>query len=148
MTIDALPAINALLNGLSFVFLTAGYIFIKRKNQTAHGFCMSAAFFVSSLFLISYLTYHGYVAYVLGRGPTVFRDPPGFRPIYLAILISHTVLAVAVVPLALVTLFRAIQRRYDAHKRIARITLPVWMYVSATGVLIYLLLYQIFPQTH
>ena len=98
------------------------------------------------LFLASYLTYHGYLAYGLHRGPTVFTNPAWFRPIYLAILLSHTVLAVVIVPLALVTLSRALKQRFDPHRRIARWTWPLWMYVSVTGVLIYLLLYQVFPQ--
>jgi uncharacterized membrane protein YozB (DUF420 family) len=101
---------------------------------------MVAAFVTSILFLTCYLIYH----YHAGR--TEFRNPPWFRPIYLAILISHTILAVAIVPMVLVTLQRAIKERFELHKKIARWTWPVWMYVSITGVVIYLLLYHIFPQ--
>jgi uncharacterized membrane protein YozB (DUF420 family) len=141
-----LPVVNACLNGLSAVFLAAGYYFIRRKNQRAHRNCMVAAFVVSTLFLACYITYHFYRAYYLGQGPTVFREPAGFRPIYLGILLTHTVLAVVIVPLALISLWRALHQRFEQHKRIARWTWPLWMYVSVTGVLIYLLLYQIFPQ--
>jgi putative membrane protein len=142
-----LPVVNACLNGLSAVFLTSGYYFIRRKEQTAHRNCMVAAFVTSTLFLICYLTYHGYLAYYLHRGPTVFKNPPWFRPIYLTILLTHTALAVVIVPLVLVTLSRGLKKRFDQHRKIARWTWPLWMYVSVTGVIIYLLLYLIFPQT-
>ncbi len=141
-----LPAVNALLNGLSAVFLSAGYYFIRRKNETAHRRCMLAAFAASILFLVCYITYHSYVAYYLHRGPTIFREPAAVRPVYLLILFTHTVLAVVVVPLALLSLTRALKARFELHRRISRWTWPVWMYVSVTGVLIYLMLYQIFPQ--
>ena len=146
MTLLDLPAVNGSLNGLSTLFLTAGYIFIKKKNQQAHRNCMIAAFATSTLFLICYITYHTYVGYVLHRGPTRFVDPAWFRPIYLGILLTHTVLAVVIVPMVLITLSRGLKARFAQHKKIARWTWPLWMYVSVTGVLIYLLLYQIFPQ--
>jgi len=146
MSLADLPAVNACLNGYSAVFLSAAYYFIRRKNQVAHRNCMIAAFVTSILFLVCYLTYHGYLAYHLHQGPTVFRDPGWFRPVYLGILLTHTVLAAVIVPLALITLQRALRQRFELHKRIARWTWPCWVYVSATGVLIYLLLYQIFPQ--
>jgi len=142
-----LPVVNASLNGLSAVLLTWGYYFIRRGNQRAHRNCMVSAFVASTLFLICYLTYHGYLAYYLHRGPTIFKNPPWFRPIYLIILLTHTVLAVVIVPLVLISLSRALRQRYDLHRKIARWTWPLWMYVSVTGVLIYLLLYQIFPQS-
>jgi uncharacterized membrane protein YozB (DUF420 family) len=141
-----LPVVNAGLNGLSAVLLGVGYYHIRRKNQVAHRNCMIAAFITSTLFLACYLTYHGYLAYYLHRGPTVFRNPAWFRPIYLSILGTHTLLAMVIVPLALMTLSRALRKRFDLHRKIARWTWPLWMYVSVTGVLIYLLLYQIFPQ--
>jgi putative membrane protein len=141
MTIHDLPAVNALLNGLSAVFLTAGYIFIRRKNQTAHRNCMMAAFCTSIVFLSCYLTYHLNVQTI-----THFRNPAWFRPIYRVILLTHTLLAVVIVPLILVTLNRARRQNFEAHKKIARWTWPLWMYVSVTGVVVYLLLYQIFPQ--
>jgi putative membrane protein len=146
MTILDLPAVNACLNGLSAAFLAAGYYFIRRKRQNAHRNCMLAAFSSSILFLACYLTYHIYLAYVLHRGPTVFKEPAWFRPIYIGILLTHTALAVVIVPLALVTLSRALRQRFDQHKKIARWTWPLWMYVSVTGVVIYYLLYWKFPQ--
>jgi len=142
-----LPIVNACLNGLSALLLSAGYYYIRRKEQKAHRNCMIAAFVTSTLFLICYLTYHGYLAYYLHRGPTVFKDPLWFRPIYLGILLTHTALAVVIVPLVLVSLSRALRQRFDLHRKIARWTWPLWMYVSITGVVIYLLLYQIFPQS-
>jgi uncharacterized membrane protein YozB (DUF420 family) len=141
-----LPAVNAGLNGLSAIFLSAGYYFIRRKRRVPHQRCMVGAFVTSVLFLACYLTYHSYLAYYLHRGPTRFVEPAGFRPIYLMILGTHTLLAVVIVPLALITLWRAWRQQFDLHRKIARWTWPLWMYVSVTGVLIYLLLYQIFPQ--
>jgi len=146
MTILDLPVVNATLNGLSAIFLTLGFIFIKRGNKIAHRNCMITAFCTSIIFLICYITYHSYLAVVLHRGPTQFLNPLWFRPIYLTILVSHTILAAAIVPLILITLSRALKERFDLHKKIARWTWPLWMYVSVTGVVIYLLLYQIFPQ--
>src|ERR1700751_1594054 len=104
-----LPIVNAGLNGLSAVLLSAGYSFIRRKNQVAHRNCMIAAFVTSTLFLACYLTYHFYLAYALHRGPTRFVDPAWFRPIYLTILITHTILAVVIVPLILMTLSRGLR---------------------------------------
>jgi putative membrane protein len=146
MSLADLPALNAGLNALSAIFLGLGYYFIRRRNQPAHRNCMLAAFVTSILFLGCYLAYHSYLALSLHRGPTVFRDPAWFRPVYLAILLTHTVLAVVIVPLALLTLSRALKQRFEAHRKIARWTWPLWMYVSVTGVVIYLLLYQVFPQ--
>jgi len=147
MTPADLPVVNASLNGLSAVFLGAGYYFIRHKDQETHRKCMIAAFVTSTLFLACYLTYHTYLAYYLHRGPTIFKNPAWFRPFYLALLLTHTLLAVLIVPLALITLSRALGKRFERHRKIARWTWPLWMYVSVTGVLIYLLLYQIFPQT-
>ena len=147
MTILDLPVVNATLNGLSAVFLTLGFIFIKRGNQKAHRNCMISAFITSAIFLGCYVTYHGYLAFELHRGPTRFENPAWFRPIYLTILTTHTILAAVIVPMILMTLNRARLQRFDLHKKIARWTWPLWMYVSVTGVVIYLLLYRIFPQT-
>ena len=140
MTLANLPAVNASLNGLSALFLAAGYRFIRRQNRAAHRNCMIAAVCTSTLFLASYLTYH-IAVHTITRFPDVW-----FRPIYLAILLTHTVLAAAIVPLVLITLSRALRQRFDSHRKIARWTWPIWMYVSVTGVVIDLLLYQIFPQ--
>ena len=142
MSVTDLPAVNACLNGLAAMFLTLGFVFIKRQNKTAHRNCMAAAFVTSVLFLGCYLAYHLNTGVV-----TRFREPQWFRPIYLVILLTHTVLAVAVVPLVLLALHRAVKERFELHRKIARWTWPIWMYVSITGVVIYLLLYQIFPQT-
>ncbi|HXT12209.1 MAG TPA: DUF420 domain-containing protein [Candidatus Angelobacter sp.] len=141
MTVHDLPACNATFNGLAGVFLGFGYYFVKRGKVIAHRNCMIAAVCSSVLFLASYLTYHFMVP-----GITHFRNPTWFRPIYLAILATHTILAMIIVPLVIITLTFALRQRFDKHKRIARWTWPIWMYVSVTGVLIYLLLYQIFPQ--
>ena len=140
MSYADLPAVNASLNGLSAIFLLGGFYFIRRKNQASHKRCMLAAVVTSTLFLVCYLVYHAHA------GRTEFVNPQWFRPIYLAILLTHTVLAVVIVPLVLVTLTRALRQRFDKHKKIARWTWPIWMYVSVTGVIIYLLLYKIFPQ--
>ena len=146
MTIHDLPAVNATLNGLSAVFLALGFFFIKRGHKIAHRNCMLSAFGTSVVFLACYLTYHTWLAVVLKQGPTRFENPAWFRPIYLAILLTHTVLAAVIVPMILVTLNRAWRQRFDLHKRIARWTWPLWMYVSVTGVVIYWLLYVKFPQ--
>jgi uncharacterized membrane protein YozB (DUF420 family) len=141
MTVHDIPTLNACLNGTSAILLGLGWYHIKHGNRNAHRNCMVGAFFVSCAFLIGYIAHK-----ILVRGVhTPFPGPESLRPFYLALLLSHTVLAAAIVPLALVTLSRALKARFDAHKRIARWTWPVWMYVSITGVLIYLLLYQIYP---
>ncbi len=140
MTLSDLPAVNATLNTSSAILLTLGYIFIRRKKITAHRNCMIAAFCTSIVFLTCYLIYHFNV------GRTTFTNPSWFRPIYLVILLTHTILAVVIVQMILITLNRALKARYELHKKIARWTWPLWMYVSVTGVVIYFLLYQIFPQ--
>ncbi len=141
MTIHDLPAVNATLNALSAIFLTLGFIFIKRGNKIAHRNCMISAFVTSVIFLACYLTYHLGVKTV-----THFVKPESFRPIYLVILFTHFILAMVIVPMILVTLWRAKKQNFEAHKKIARWTWPLWMYVSVTGVIVYVLLYQIFPQ--
>ena len=147
MSMDDLPAVNASLNALSAVFLSAGYYFIRRQNRDAHRNCMVAAFVTSILFLVCYLTYHGHRAYVLHAGPTRFLEPAWFRPVYLTILLTHTILAVVIVPMVLVTLNRALKERFELHRKIARWTWPLWMYVSVTGVVIYFLLYHFATRT-
>jgi uncharacterized membrane protein YozB (DUF420 family) len=141
MTLHDLPAVNGTLNGLSAVFLTAGYVFIKKKNMRAHRNCMISAFVTSIVFLMCYLTYHIFVNHL-----TIFKNPAWFRPIYLTILFTHLAGAFVIVPLVLMTLNRALKERFELHKKIARWTWPIWMYVSVTGVMVYLILYQIFPQ--
>ena len=136
LPISSLPEVNAALNAISAVLLVSGYIFIRRRNIAAHKRCMLSAFVSSSLFLVSYLTYHYYAGMkrFMGQGPV--------RTVYLGILFSHTVLAVVIVPLVLVTLSRALRGRFDRHARIARRTLPIWLYVSVTGVVVYWMLYR------
>ncbi|MAD25273.1 MAG: hypothetical protein CMO44_13990 [Verrucomicrobiales bacterium] len=141
MTIQDLPIINACLNALATVFLMLGYLFIRQGNKTAHKKCMISAFLTSAVFLTCYLIYHFNTEVV-----TRFVNPSWFRPIYLVILITHVILAVVILPLIFMTFSRALKARYELHKKIAKWTWPLWMYVSITGVLIYLLLYQIFPQ--
>ena len=140
MTIHDLPAVNASLNALSTVFLTLGYIFIKQRNQNAHRNCMISAFITSTIFLACYLTYHLTV-----KAVTKFQGQGIARPIYFFILITHIILAVTIVPMILVTLSRALRQRFDRHKKIARWTWPLWMYVSVTGVIVYMMLYRWFP---
>lgn len=140
MEISDFPHLNAALNGLSGILLTVGYVLVRKGHKVAHRNCMIGALVSSALFLTFYLIYH----YNAGR--TVFTDPAWFRPIYLVILLTHTVLAVVIVPMILVTVVRALRERFDKHKAIARWTWPLWMYVSVTGVLIYFLLYHLFPQ--
>ncbi len=139
LSIQDLPAVNAGLNATSAVFLTFGYSFIRRKRVAAHRFCMLAAFAASILFFTSYLIYHAHV------GSRHFAGQGWVRPVYFTILISHTLLAVLVPVLAVITLYRALKGRFDRHAPIARWTLPIWLYVSATGVVIYWMLYWLFP---
>ncbi len=147
MTLADLPAVNAGLNGLSAIFLTAGYYFIRHGNRTAHRNCMVSGFVSSSVFLACYLTYHVGMRIHYGKGHTEFLEPQWFRPFYLSILFTHLALALAIVPLVLITLHRAVRQRFELHKRIARWTWPIWMYVSVTGVVFYVLLYHVFPQS-
>ena len=136
MTLHDLPAVNASLNALSGVLLILGYIFIRMRWISRHRQCMIAAFITSSLFLACYLIYHAQV------GSVPFTRQGFVRPLYFSILITHVTLATAVVPLAIMTLSRGLRAHYPRHRAIARWTLPVWLYVSATGVLVYVLLYQ------
>jgi len=146
MNFTDLPAVNACLNGLSTCLLTAGFVFIKRGNKNAHRNCMVAALVTSTIFLACYLYYHYAMKRAYGEAHTRFLDPAWFRPIYLGILFTHLVGAFAIVPLVILTVTRAFRQRFEAHKKIARWTWPIWMYVSVTGVVIYWLLYHKFPQ--
>lgn len=136
------PPLNATLNALSGLFLLAGILLIKKGNRSAHGACMVAAVSTSVLFLVSYLTYHYLKAGLVTRFPVEY---PVARRIYLAILVSHTILAVVNLPMVVITVVHAARKRFEQHKRIARWTFPVWLYVSVTGVLVYFMLYQWFP---
>ena len=134
-----LPAVNAALNALSACLAIGGYLYIRRGRRAAHKRCMLAAFLVSAIFLASYLTLR-YVA-----GMTRFAGQGWIRPVYFTILFSHTVLAAGIVPMTIVTVARALREEHVRHVRIARWTLPLWLYVSITGVVIYWLLYHLYP---
>lgn len=134
--ITALPTLNALLNGTSAVLLLAGYLCIRRGRVAAHRALMIAAFVVSALFLCSYVTYHAYA------GSRPFPGQGWVRPVYFTVLISHVLLAFALLPLALTTLYRAWREQFERHRRIARWTFPIWIYISVTGVLVYWMLYR------
>jgi len=137
--IPFLPPLQAGLNTLSALLLGCGYFFIRRKNRAAHRLCMSSALFVSFLFTLSYLYYHAQVGYVAFAGQGIIR------PFYFAILASHVILAALTVPLVLITVWRIIQGQPERHRRLARWTLPVWLYVSVTGVMIYIMAFHIYP---
>ena len=136
LEIQQLPALNATLNALSGVLLTAGYLLIRRRRIAAHRACMLAAFVSSVLFLTSYVIYHA------NTGSRPFPGQGAIRFVYFTILVSHVLLAATILPMAIVTLRRGLRAQYDRHVRIARWTLPLWMYVSVTGVVIYVMLYQ------
>lgn len=137
LSISDLPALNATLNGAAAVFLTLGYVFIRNRNRAAHRACMLAALVTSALFLTSYVVYHANV------GSKPFEGTGAIRYVYFTILITHVVLAAAIVPLVVMTVWRAFAERFGDHRRIARITWPLWMYVSVTGVVIYVMLYKL-----
>jgi putative membrane protein len=137
VTVSDLPALNATLNGISTVFLITGYIFIKNGQRQKHRFCMLAAVVMSALFLTSYLIYHAQV------GSVPFKGTGWIRTLYFAILIPHIILAAALVPPILITVSRGLSAKYDKHRRIARWTLPLWLYVSVTGVIVYFMLYRL-----
>ncbi len=141
MGLRDLPTVNAILNGTSAALLTAGYLAIRRRRVVLHETCMLTALAVSALFLASYLYYH---FVVVGGKPTRFPEEAAawVRGVYFTVLLSHTLLATAVAPLALVTAYLGLRRRYKAHRRIARWTLPIWLYVSVTGVAVYWMLYR------
>jgi uncharacterized membrane protein YozB (DUF420 family) len=137
--VSYLPHLNAVLNSSSALLLLSGYRFIRAGRIGAHRACQVSALVVSALFLASYLTYHYY------HGTTRFKGEGIVRPVYFTILTSHTILAVVIVPLIAVTLYRALRLDFVRHRKIARITLPLWFYVSVTGVVIYVMLYHLYP---
>ena len=138
MTVSDLPALNATLNATCFVLLTTGYVLIRRGHVAQHRAVMIAAFCTSVVFLASYLTYHAQI------GSKPFQGQGPIRVVYFTILLTHTVLAAVIVPMVLMTLSRGLQRRDDRHRAIARWTLPLWMYVSITGVVVYVMLYRLY----
>lgn len=139
------PHLNAFLNALSSVFLLAGFYFIRTKQIPRHRFAMLSAASLSALFLVSYLSHHALRTYYFGIGPTKFTGEGVARPIYFTVLTSHTILAALVGPFVILTLWRALKGRFDQHRKIARLVFPVWLYVGITGVIVYLMLYQIYP---
>jgi putative membrane protein len=139
LTISNLPLLNAMLNGISAVLLSCGYLAIRRQRVSWHKTFMLSACTTSALFLTSYLIYH----YHIGSRP--FPGQGRIRVVYFAILISHTILATVIVPLVIMTLYRAFTSQWPRHRRVARWTLPLWLYVSVTGVVIYIMLYQLYP---
>ena len=141
MTISDLPALNATLNGVSTVLISAGWYFIRRGYWRRHIACMITAIISSGCFLTSYLIYHAHV----GEKSTQFTAQGIIRPLYFTMLISHILLAIAILPLVIITLVPVFRRRWDKHRRIGRWTMPIWLYVSVTGVLVYLMLYHWFP---
>jgi uncharacterized membrane protein YozB (DUF420 family) len=141
MKVNDLPALNATLNGISALLILLGFVMIKKEHKRAHALCMVGAIVTSTLFLASYLTYHFFKA-----GHVTYFTTPGWpKTLYFFILGTHSSLAVLVLPLIAFTVIPALQQRFDAHKRMARWTLPVWLYVSVTGVLVYFMLYLWFP---
>jgi putative membrane protein len=137
VTVSDLPALNATLNATAAVLLTTGYVLIRRGRVAQHRAVMIAACCTSVLFLISYLTYHAQI------GSKHFEGKGSIRIVYFTILLTHTVLATVIVPMVLMTLSRGLKGKYDRHRAIARWTLPLWMYVSVTGVIVYLMLYRL-----
>jgi uncharacterized membrane protein YozB (DUF420 family) len=138
LNVYVLPHVNALLNATSAVFLITGYVLIRAGRETAHKRSMIAALICSAAFLTSYVVYH------LHAGSRPFTGTGAIRGIYFAILITHVVLAAAILPLVLMTATRGLRSQFDRHVRIARWTLPLWLYVSVTGVIVYLMLYQLY----
>jgi putative membrane protein len=136
--ISSLPAVNACLNSASAVLLLVGYRFIRRREISRHRACMIAAFVCSSVFLFFYIYYHVHV------GVVRFTGQGWIRPVYFTLLTTHTILAITILPLAILTLTRALQEKFDRHRRIARWTLPLWLYVSVSGVIVYWLLYRLY----
>ena len=136
MSVSDLPALNATLNAIAAVLLVIGYVLIRRGRIQQHRRVMLAAFTTSALFLVSYVIYHA------NAGSRPFAGQGAIQIVYFAIQISHVILAAAILPMALITLTHALRARFDRHRRIARWTLPIWLYVSVTGVVVYLMLYQ------
>ncbi len=139
------PHLNAALNATSGLLLVFGLVFILKKRVHLHRACMLGASSVSAIFLACYVTHHIIRTSIYGLGPTKFTGEGFARPVYFTILTSHTILATLVAPFVIATLWRGLKGRFDAHKRLARLVYPVWLYVSLTGVVVYLMLYHFFP---
>ena len=139
------PHLNAALNTSAAIAIVSGFYFIMKRKVAQHRFSMLTASAVSALFLVSYITHHAVRTYYFGLGPSRFTGQGIIRPIYFTLLTSHTILATLITPFVLVTLYRGLTGKVDKHRRLARLVLPVWLYVSVTGVVVYLMLYQIYP---
>ena len=139
------PHLNAILNASSGLLLICGLFFILNNRVREHRFCMISACTISAAFLVSYVSHHALRTYYFGLGPTTFTGTGLARPIYFTILTSHTILAAIIGPFVVATLYRALKGGFDDHRRLARLVYPVWLYVSVTGVVVYLMLYQIYP---
>lgn len=139
------PHLNAFLNASAGVCLLLGFYFIRQQKITRHRAAMITAAAISAVFLLSYVTYHSLRTYYFGLGPTRFTGQRLARPVYFTILTSHTVLAIIVAPFVILTLIRGLRGQFEQHKKIARLVYPVWLYVSVTGVIVYLFLYHWFP---
>lgn len=138
------PHVNAALNATSGLFLITGFYFIMRKQIARHRFCMLSASIVSAIFLVGYVTHHAIRTYYFGLGPTRFTGEGLAKPIYFTILTSHTILAAIIGPFVIMTLRRGLKGLYESHRRMARIVFPIWLYVSMTGVVVYVMLYHLY----
>ncbi len=138
------PHVNAALNATSGLFLVTGFYFIMRKEIARHRFCMLSASIVSAIFLVGYVTHHAIRTYYFGLGPTRFTGEGLARPIYFTILTSHTILAAVIGPFIIMTLLLGLKGLYESHRRLARIVFPIWLYVSMTGVVVYMMLYHLY----
>jgi putative membrane protein len=148
MTLFDLPPINATLNALSTCFIALGWLAISRERKRTHIACMITALACSTVFLGCYLYYHFGLVGTVGEGSVQFTEQGWIRPVYYFILITHLILAFTILPLVILTLIPALRARFDRHRRMGRFTIPIWLYVSVTGVIVYLMLYQWFPSTH
>jgi putative membrane protein len=148
MTFLDLPALNAVLNSLATIFLAVGWYFIRDGQKKRHIVCMVSALIASTVFLVGYVTWHGYLVKLTGQGHVPFTGQGMVRPLYFAILFSHLIGAFLIAALVPMTVSRALRQRFDRHRRIGRWTMPIWIYVSITGVLVYLMNYQWFPSSH
>jgi putative membrane protein len=148
MNVFDLPPVNATLNGLSTCFIAAGWASIRRDRKRVHIACMITALVCSTIFLGCYLTYHVGLLSAVGEGSVEFTAGGWVRPLYYVILITHLILAFTILPLVIMTVIPALRARFDRHRRMGLFTMPIWLYVSITGVIVYFMLYQWFPSTH
>jgi putative membrane protein len=148
MNVFDLPPVNALLNALSTCFIAAGWVAILRDRKWTHITCMLTALVCSTIFLTCYLTYHFVLLSAVGEGSVKFTTEGWVRPVYYVILITHLILAFTILPLVTITVIPALRARFDRHRRMGRFTMPIWLYVSVSGVIVYFMLYQWYPSTH